>query len=330
MIRSYQLAGTIKINHEYYQGNNFHDLNIVPTPDTQRYLDHYGIQIKLDGDRFSIYTRSQNPNNPLTENLPALTFYLLLNNVLFINFTDLPLSAENKTLLFKSEPGKTNLSMDYYAGISDQVDFLPMAFAYQLDSEVKDTFFIVDESGKQYQEEIKIVGNTVQIDMSAHESGYYELWAGETILTRLFLSSQQFSVLPLGAIVISMENLSHEGEPVEYEINFDSRKSIWRYFIINSSSNTGLQGLSITSSDPEQTFFEEQEEVILQNGQKAKAFYSNPSKPIPFKQQQEEKYTLSITSPQLELHLPYPSVESLQVVNTEDGIQIYSHIYVYV
>ncbi len=330
MIRSYKLAASIQFNHEYYQGNNFQDLNIVPTPETQRHLDLYGIQIKMNGDKFSLYTRSQDPNNPLPQNLPALSFYLQLNNRLFMNFTDLPLSAENKTLLFKSEPGKTNLSRDNYAGNEDLVEFLPMTFAYQLDSVAKDSFFITDENGKQYHEEVKVVDDTVQIDMRTHESGYYELWSGEIMLTKFFLSSQQFSVLPLGAIVISMDTISHEGEPVEYEINFNSRKSIWRYFIINNNSNTDLEGLKIVSSDPEQKFFEEEKQATLPNGQKARAFYSDPSNPIHFKHQPEEQYTLSAASPQFELRLPCPYGDPLEMVNTEDGIQVYSPMYIYV
>lgn len=330
MIRSYKLAASININHEYYQENNFQDLNIVPTPETQRYLDYYGLQIKMDGNKFSIYTRSQDPNNPLPENLPALSFYLQLNNNRFINFTDLPFAADNKTLLFKPESGITNLTKGYYAGIEDHIDFLPMVFSYQFDSEEEISFFIVDESGNQYNDELKVIDNTIQIDMSAHGSGYYELWAGENLVSKFFISSQHFPVLPLGVILISMGNISQEGDPVEYEINFDSRKSIWRYFILNTSSNTDLQGLKIVSSDPEQRFFEEEEEVTLTNGQKARAFHSDPSNPIPFKQRPAEKYTLSITSPQIQLHLPYASEDNIQVINTEDGVQIYSNIYVYV
>jgi len=115
-----------------------------------------------------------------------------------------------------------------------------------------------------------------------------------------------------------------------YQLKFEARSIIWRYYIINNSS-TEVAIVSINVEDSPSAFIDKGVQPIL-NGQQAHVMESDPQQPIVMKEQYSYALSLkiSVNDRASSIRLPYPSAQQLKKVETEEGTLFYSDMYIYI
>lgn len=328
MIRSYQLAATVKINHEFYQGGKFNDLEIIPNSETQYFLDQQGIQVRQNGNEFSIYTRNDNAASAPQNDWPAMHFHIRITSVYFFNFTDLPSNLKpsgSQIFLFTQYPGKNTMTSQAFAGSNDLFEYRGNNFAIPAPDQTNDILVLKNKYGNHEKKVIDTGSGSLQVNMDGETSGYFELWSGEDRLTTGFFDIGFPSRPPFGILEFQLNPT--DTDPVHFEINFAARKTIWRYYIINPR-NLDLSDLKIESSDPDLSFHEG-EEATLPDNSKARVFYSDPTMPIALLNQPILKNKLISSNAAFQIDLPNASPDRIEGIEKDGQPQFYSDIYIY-
>lgn len=144
------------------------------------------------------------------------------------------------------------------------------------------------------------------------------------------------SGLVVALVVLSLKNIDNNKDnwPVNYVVPFKSRRTRWKYFIINSSLEQGTQlGLGGKGHD----LFKDPESVELPNNTTAQLFDSD-SNLIPIKEESSIDLKLKKVNSNIENtgeevlmeHLPNASPDALQSLIVNGKQEIFSAIYVYI
>lgn len=135
------------------------------------------------------------------------------------------------------------------------------------------------------------------------------------------------AVVPAQALGLIRLTLSAIADEVPtYQLKFEARRVIWRYFIISQSSSE----MSIDAEGFPSTFIDKGLQTLSNNDQ-AHVFESDPKEPIALAER--SAYTVSLKIAQndgdISVPLPIPSALGLKPVETEGHILFYSDMYVY-
>ncbi|MEM7367439.1 MAG: hypothetical protein AAF587_02490 [Bacteroidota bacterium] len=170
-------------------------------------------------------------------------------------------------------------------------------------------------------------------DLSMSQIGGYEFKnrTGSSHLSKqatvtaedLGASSQTFASIKL---TIQLPSQAHS--PEQFTLDFQARKTIWRYYIIDQQT-ASQEPFSIESPDIQGGFTNEGRQTIA-NIQEAVVFQSNPADPIPLHERSTQQIILKRGGAVLIPYLPYPSPNQILPVEKDGQTHIYSDMYIYV
>lgn len=138
----------------------------------------------------------------------------------------------------------------------------------------------------------------------------------------------------LASLSLSKLKNNNDDWPINYVINFKSRLTPWKYFIINNSQ---AEGIKFGLSGKGQELFQESTPTQLPNGQTAEVFESG-SNFIPLKEDSPIDLALLKITPDnpstgnevfIE-HLPNAGPDNIQYSLVDGKKEIYSAIYIYI
>lgn len=254
-MKKYHKVFRIDLKHDYFADGVLRGFTIEPTPHTQQLMRQYDFRLQKHQEGITIYCGVEEGGSMATvlSKSHNLCFLLKIQDPYFINYTDLPLlGQEGKKYYFSNigleqEPDSAIKPLQKTSFVSEQDSLLvhPLYYQHQLPLDTKQAVFDLAKFGQhtRHQDQVAewkfIPGETspaptppfLQLDFTKSPLGKYELnIPGEESLV--------FGVMPGNVMpsTFGMIEIMPQAESFEqYEISFQARKTIWRYYIINKS-----------------------------------------------------------------------------------------------
>ena len=96
--------------HEYFVNTNLDSIDLVPDSETAELINNYNLILRKKGNSFFIFkNNNSNVNSQVFSGAVVLKFLLKFNDLLFLNFTDMPFEYHQKFILKTSEADKSRL-----------------------------------------------------------------------------------------------------------------------------------------------------------------------------------------------------------------------------
>ena len=96
--------------HEYFVNTNLDSIDLVPDSETAELINNYNLILRKKGNSFFIFkNNNSNVNSQVFSGAIVLKFLLKFNDLLFLNFTDMPFEYHQKFILKKCEADKSRL-----------------------------------------------------------------------------------------------------------------------------------------------------------------------------------------------------------------------------
>lgn len=250
-------------------------------------------------------------SNTITKSLGI--FFKPYTGGLYVFATNLiELSIENRAISFKVRFRSTDLDYINYTDLENYYLEDKMLYFNNLDSK----FHVINNTFLLHSEDFVSKNDIKNIQE----------------ITKHGLRSQNNSTLG-GIIEIFVHELFRTyktNSVANYVVNFKTRHTVWKYFIINNS-NIKLEDLSINQKGKGVVFKEPTQETLA-NGQKALVFESN--KKIPLLEYSEETYQLidnynSNLGPEEIIYNGLPIANPKQLKFNIANNTYYSHMYIY-
>jgi len=90
--------------HEYFVNTNLDSIDLVPDSETAELINNYNLILRKKGNSFFIFkNNNSNVNSQVFSGAVVLKFLLKFNDLLFLNFTDMPFEYHQKFILKTSE-----------------------------------------------------------------------------------------------------------------------------------------------------------------------------------------------------------------------------------
>lgn len=330
---------TFLFKHRYFSENLFKSVEITFGEETSKLLRNLDIIIKpFPG---GLHMLASNPNLFEYANEIPVRLYLNSKDPLFINYTELPdFNPAGNLLYFNNLSVNTN---------SDSLSLHSNEFAGQNEVVGLSTGKIMApkfEQGLKYRF-TDVLGNTVpsqNLIQSANSPGEFMLNNMTEGLIRvkpenepefkLYYNPKTVWRKPLGIIEIFPDTLfkhyNVKGK-VDYNLNFNNRKTIWKYFLVGPVYQK-FENLSIINKSKEQVFNALETQQINENHQ-AVVFESKSR--LPISEHSEDSFQLvEDFDPELKYgkvilkNLPNASSELIYRDEAKSNETIYSHIYI--
>ena len=102
--------------HEYFENNNLESIDLVPDNLTKSLISNYNLILRKKENTFIIFKNNNSNIGSLVFSGPViLNFILKFNDVLFLNYTDMPFQYNQKFILKTSDEDKYRLHPLAYA-----------------------------------------------------------------------------------------------------------------------------------------------------------------------------------------------------------------------
>lgn len=109
----------VSFYHEYFESNNLEAVDLIPDPETATLLRNYNLILRKKDNTFFIFkNNNSNLGNIVFAGPVELNFILKFNNILFLNFTDIPFQYHQKFILNTTDEEKNRLHPQTYANES--------------------------------------------------------------------------------------------------------------------------------------------------------------------------------------------------------------------
>jgi hypothetical protein len=100
----------ISFYHEYFLNTSLDSIDLVPDSETADLINNYNLIFRKKGNSFFIFkNNNSNVNSQVFSGTVFLKFTLKFNDLLFLNFTDMPFKYNQKFILKTSESDKSRL-----------------------------------------------------------------------------------------------------------------------------------------------------------------------------------------------------------------------------
>ncbi len=344
---TYRKMLNLEVMNRYYRNLQSPDLDFSPSADCRRILSRYGMAFRKTGNGFSLYAEVNEDGKlkkPVEDNL-RLTFFGILNNNSFENFTDLPLErgqkekfifnnlAVNSQSLFGS--GETSLLLNQ----GDHVTSLDLRKIVRYGHRLEKTMsgdelvfsLILEPEGRTMDSQTIKAEDGVfywQHHMRDLPAGNYRLEADGTSVDEFYFNPEKqiseayavleiFTDVPVGnQFIINHNQISEK----TCRIAFLNRSTIWRYKATNRNnhtlpdpaiaigSNTGL-----FTHDGNLVFTSANEMELTEEPVKGISFLKN----------------ISSLSTEILSDLPNPDTCQILPVRSGGSVIIYSDIFIY-
>jgi len=342
MLQFYSHILTLRFKHRYFIDELFKSVEITNDEETNKLIKDLDLIIKPFPGGFNLLT-SQPELLRTASNVSPLRFYIHSKDPEYINYTELPnhkltdrllyfnnlsvnQSANNNSLLL--HPGE-------FVGVSE---IIPVSQSYitipQFDSAKRYRFS--DASGNEISApnimQVKPDGNVFSI--SNLPQGLIRYYKDSTELGKVYYYPTPIWKKPLAILEVFTDNLLTQFQKngtVEYAVNFNNRKTTWKYFLI-SPIYQNFNRLSIINKGKEQVFNGPQKQQVQLN---PNVLVFESKNEIPLSEFSDENFQL-VDNFNLETHsgkiilknLDKASPAQLFVDELQPGEKTYSHIYI--
>lgn len=359
----------IECLHAYF-GGPCRSLTLVPTDDCRHLMARYRMLFREVLGGGAVYCPQQSPPDLLKEfdETTAFTFALISNDPLFTNYTESGSGGldpgesifyfDNKNDIQGPVLGQTRQLLHqpgHMLGVPVRTKVSKVA---RRTSAAGNSFTVLEPLGKQaiLQGTFPPETNSAQLDLRSFPEGLYWLQVGDDTPQPFYLSDEpsarrwgvvhiyaggirQASELPAACTTIDSNGVTH---PKTFTIALESRKTIWRYYVMPSSNQAGFgdyqvvpggkkppDANSLADGDPQFRLLPGTTPI---EGRAAWVFESQ--KAIPFLLSPAKSFALSLRpnkngqSGQRTIRLPYAQPASLTKGGTEPE-RMCSEIFVY-
>jgi hypothetical protein len=316
---------TIQTGHTFFtDGDRFEmDFQILLTGE----MDVRTVKLLQKGDRVSLF------HDPQQSGLTGQPLKVLLgiqpkpkDLVSFYNFTNMAFpSGGPEVFFFKNTNGTTRLHTSEFATAANRVVLRPTQFVYVFDLIKTGEFVVKDGAGAEVIR--TSIADANQLLLSFDTIGLYSLWEGDDLLETFFVHSDHNL---WGVVEIHLDSVGDE-QPI-FTIDFEARKLIWKYYLINRN-NIDLTDLRVDHPDPTISFTEAENET-LPDGTTARVIFSDKNAPIALQSRYTHRPKLSTSKTSdidgpLTLELPTPDYNQVRLMPDINDQVYYAPIYIY-
>jgi len=269
----YRPFASLKVSHEFYTKNLARDLQFLPAPESKALAERIGLFIKKSDAGISIsYDVMMGDallNFLLNNEEIYFDFYLVTGNYMFANFTDMPTESIGSLYYFDAEGALSGQEEDQYqlhpgdfVTNDDRYPVMRTDFYREVKSgEAK--YELKDDAGKVYRQ--ADVAGKYAVELNGLPAGKYHVHEnGKQQQTFIYQSVdfQRKNTVALIKIAISGQlrqsiiSTLERGEVLPnatYSLQFDSRSTYWKYFIV-SKYKLPLENSGIETNDSEIEF----------------------------------------------------------------------------
>jgi len=336
---TYKRLFEVQLFHSYYRKGIARDVKLKPTNATLQTVRNLGLQMFVSPENHItiLYnTKLESGTIDALKEGGKFTFRLEVNHPLFFNFTDIPDIIEEQILLLTNlnENDKQLLTKGNQISPEDIVD---------VGNELETIEITKDASTIKLTDihENTVFEETCQppvyfMNLRDDGEGYYQFHLNDEIIGSYYIQKNNNPCLGMVElhfgehVPVANNPLTAENriESKIFKINFEARKTFWKYYFINQNENNYNQ-YTITDASLPLTFSNEGK-VELFNGQEAELLVAE--EPLSLKEAPETNFRLNMKKNgkgiNFQMNLPNASVEIIKP-HLEEKSKVYSEIFVY-
>lgn len=272
MLQNYFHILTFQFNHMYFNDKLFKSVEITCDEETTKLLRNLDLIIKPFSGGFNLLT-----SNPellkTTSTANPIRFYINCKDPEYINYTELPNYKISGNLLYFNNqtigaPANNNRLLLHYGEFVGNNDIVAVCQGYitmpQYDS--TKTYRFSDASGNEIADQsiMQAKPDSDVFNISHLPQGLIRYGDGSTELGRTYYNPATIWKKPLGILEIFTDSLLSQFEKngtVAYAVNFNNRKTTWKYFLVNPIYQK-FNNLSIINKVKEQAFIGPQKQQV--------------------------------------------------------------------
>lgn len=356
---AYKKLFTVNVIHRYFEPGKKGPFSLVPSQACLKSLRRFALLFRCYDNGFTVYYKQESddsdlPCRPIDEPV-VFTFYIFSNDPFLFSYSDIPFFKPGKHLLVfnnLNKKGRKNTKLSLATASSNLASTADMVILerggfYKQNLAQSESIELCDESGNHHTDCMAIDGRQLKIDLSQKRPGLFTVKNEKGKISAFYFDQNISAQKPVGVIRLHVSakvmpsyqfteakqlNTTDQVLPVkpkEFEIQFGSRSTIWRYYLI-SRLGTGIDrnnlviknennDLKLKSPKSQEekiktvSFFKNPQPATFNNGDQAIVFVSD--QPIPMRKKAYKNIELNIVDgiqeqPVIE-HLPNPEVSEI-------------------
>lgn len=356
LLAQFQELLEFEIKHDFFQAGIFPSgkVKLTPTEGTLKELARNGLQYRSMPSGFLLGYASTDSYTPIEDIEKPVHLSILLDvmDSRFLNYTDLPFDfEENKIFYFnnksleKDDTEHRNLSLDQYVSPQDKIEICSSMIIYDFEEEQYGTEVQVVNALEEivFEEILEDGAVSCEISLLEEPEGKYSILIDGLEEKSFFLYTGMKKIFGVIDVIIDKDDFSDyalfdsEGSLVRqtYNIRFGARSVRWQYLLIENGNDQMHKEPVVYDTNKSEGYkpmdFEEPEVDSLDGGKEVFRVWS--SEPIPFKENQQEKFKLKTkrgkSGVEWIVQLPCASALGNLKVNLLDKSEVYSELIVY-
>ncbi|NMM48478.1 hypothetical protein [Marinigracilibium pacificum] len=331
---------TVTLNHSYFDNGKARYMSVEPTGYTSSMLNSLGLLERFSENELVILFDKEK-EDLLAKKLTDLkqvefSFLVYCNDYSLVNYTQLPLDLFEGILCLENSKSKNLHSSDYVSAN----EFSRIIHPGMVLSDDFKSLQVLDN----HQNVILNVSSEEQpvSYMTDVRTGIYHIKKDKAAAEKIVCLNERSRKRPIGLININLDaqtcnqiikaiEKGDDPEKLEYQINFKSRETYWKYLII-SKYVKGIEESRIETND-KKIEFSKGKETQLVTGQKAIGFES--SKPIAMHEFTSHQFQLvgksaGMGNKVILKRMPAPPTDMIQPESRAADSKVYSEILIYV
>ncbi|MEM9928484.1 MAG: hypothetical protein AAF840_01570 [Bacteroidota bacterium] len=262
----------LSFKHDYFPNEDCPVVEVIPSQESAGVMQQLDIRVRTTAFGLeAYYNNTPPPGGQLlqTNQLIRLTFILRTKDVLFHNYTELPLLRQDEGIQYLTNLGSTDATGRFTAGADRVVagrgpifthDLAPPGDPITLNDELgailHDSSVAEDQSVLQLLDD---TGTQCQVNLSTLPCGRYTLRSEDTILADFIRLPANWQTGDLGIFSVYIGTAGEKGNhlldngivtPAKYDLVFTARHTKWRYHLIDRppSAHEAFELLEVPSN----------------------------------------------------------------------------------
>lgn len=267
--RKYDPLFSVELKHPFYESGISNDFRLQPTEACKELLRNQSLLFRTTEGKATVICEKigidldRKPLRPISKPL-KFSFYLILNNPYFQNFTDLytanateadknrrgiyflsNIKLDDGTIIDQDEISEGMVSLSQEGAVSelDLIEPKNQRFSVRVNPDEDDIFKLERlEQKVGYIEEVNIAiegkNTSLNIDVAASPPGIYKsILEGNDSMEKLnYLDSKLAGIGAFGVVEIYVDPFIDYNNPIKYLIEFKERVFDWRFIIVDENA----------------------------------------------------------------------------------------------
>lgn len=319
----------LKITNSYFEGGICPVLKIAPFNETAQALTNYNILLRKTDNTISFYCGTAAESFDATTELSGLNelyFQVLIDDPLFLNYTEIPSVTLPKLFLFQNSKNSALLQKKKFVSSEDVISPAQNSLPNVTIPEGA-TIEIKNLQGDTVQKQTNNPEDFTPINIETLETGIFQLWVNEVFKENFDHFNTSIAENCLGILKLDLDKgINTAPHPPSLTLDFKACDVYWQYQIVAPDSwdkkkttikIEGAQGETYPIPNPKLTkkIGEKTAEVLTSNIAipLAQELPTHPLMKITYTN------TFSNLENKLELKLPNVGAENLKIITNEQG-----------